>query len=153
MKELSKLFKVLNKALVAYDIPLGYYSFGEFSEEAICIEKENDKWIVYLGERGKKHSITEYTNIIEACMDMIERLAESYDQEKKIKDNFLKNYSKDLNTENNTSRKAASYVLSNRKKRASLARLTYKKKKKEQSVQAPRRSHVVRRQRSKDVRA
>lgn len=109
MKELSEVFKILTETLKVHDIPLGYYSFEEFSEESICIEQEHDKWIVYLGERGKKHDITEYTDVIEACMDMIERLAESDDQEREMKHNFLLNYREKTSTEKSISKKTVSY--------------------------------------------
>lgn len=92
MAELEeKSYKALKDALTLNGIPPYYYSLNGYSEEAICIEKNKDVWNVYLGERGKKNNTKSFTNVNEACLEMIASLTESYEQEKKTKEDFEQN--------------------------------------------------------------
>ncbi len=91
MKEESFL-KMLADTLELNQIPSGYYSLNGYAEEAVCMAsyKENgrEKWEVYLGERGKKCSLKLFDSLKMACIEVIERLAESYEQESAMKEEF-----------------------------------------------------------------
>ena len=55
------------------DIPSFYYSVG-YAEEAICIEKDDEGWIVYTGERGSKFRIKRFVNENDACDYFVEKV-------------------------------------------------------------------------------
>lgn len=80
---LNKLKEVLEN-----NIPKQYYSIRAYSEEAICIEKQDSEWIVYCGERGNKYDIKSFSIIKEACFDLISRVSENEEIERKMKDLF-----------------------------------------------------------------
>lgn len=88
-KEDNDLYiNVLKTVLKKFDIPEGFCSFGEYAEEAVCLEKNAPSWIVYDGERGKKYNIKTHMDCRDACYDMIARISESTDNEKELKDFF-----------------------------------------------------------------
>ncbi len=51
------------------------YSLNGASESAICLEKNNENWEVYEFERNSKDNKAIYSNIVEALLNMIDRLA------------------------------------------------------------------------------
>lgn len=76
--------EILVKALKEFHIPKEFYCIGEYAEEAVCLEKKDLSWIVYEGERGKRYNIKTHLNCKDACHDIISRVAESVDDEKKL---------------------------------------------------------------------
>lgn len=84
----EKIQKVLIRTLKKFSIPERDYSFGEYVEEAICMEKLGLAWIVYDGEKGKKHNEITHINCKSACLDLINRIAGNTNKEKKMKDYF-----------------------------------------------------------------
>ena len=69
MRTISSSLEELRKT----DIPSYYYSLG-YAEEAICIEKDNEEWIVYIGERGSKFSTKRFFNESDACDFFVEKV-------------------------------------------------------------------------------
>lgn len=65
-------------------------SLEGYVEEAVCMEKIKNEYIVYNGERGNKCNLKKHTKIISAFWDIISRLAESNEEEGKIKNGFMK---------------------------------------------------------------
>lgn len=80
--------EMLKGTYKAFDIRDDFWSVGEFAEEAVCLVRNAASWIVYDGERGKKHNIKTYMNCQDACHNMISRIAESDDMEKEMKNFF-----------------------------------------------------------------
>lgn len=80
--------EILMKALKEFHIPEGFCSIGEYTEEAVCLEKNEPSWMVYEGERGKKYNIKTHMNCRDACYDIISRVSQSNDAEKSLKDFF-----------------------------------------------------------------
>ena len=70
----------LKQILARHEIEDIYYSLKGYGENAVCLEHRNDKWLVYMGERGNRYNLHEYDNIGEACKNVIDRLAESDDE-------------------------------------------------------------------------
>lgn len=64
--------KSLMNFLEKLNIPHYEYSVG-YAEDAICIEKEEDNWIVYDGERGNKFQLKRFNNEQEACIEFLTR--------------------------------------------------------------------------------
>ena len=75
---------ILYKSLQEFHIPEYLCSVGEYAEEAICLEKSGSDWIVYGGERGLKHDLRPYEDCRDACLDVLSRLSETTDEEKRI---------------------------------------------------------------------
>lgn len=65
-----------------------FYSFEGYVEEAICMEKDGKKYIVYGGERGNKYNVKKYRSIGKAFRDIISRVTESHEQEEKVAKDF-----------------------------------------------------------------
>lgn len=76
--------EILEKAL-ENNISRELYSIGVYREESFCIEEKNSEWIVYVGERGKKHDIKSFKDAREACYELIARVSESDEEERKVK--------------------------------------------------------------------
>ena len=63
---IKKVMKFLEKL----NIPTYEYSLG-YAEEALCIEKDEDYWITYIGERGNKFHIKKFERESEACEEFL----------------------------------------------------------------------------------
>lgn len=64
------------------------YSLNGPKDSAVCIEKVNTGWVVYECEKSSRRDLKEYNNVVEACLDMIKRMA--YDEQiQKNTDDFL----------------------------------------------------------------
>lgn len=87
-QHLAPELDIMIAVLRQFDIPEYYYSIGSYLEEAICIENEGDKWIIYEGERGKKYNLKVFDSIVPACCNFLARISESEDQEKKMISSF-----------------------------------------------------------------
>ncbi len=87
--------RTLKWALDYNGIPSIYYNLDGYSEEAVCIEQNDNYWMVYNGERGNKYNVRKYKNVQDACLDLILRISESEEEERKIQYSFkesLKRY-------------------------------------------------------------
>ena len=69
--------KELHAVLAEFDS--SEYSLNGEKDSAVCIEKMDTDWGVYECERAAKYDIHIYSNIVEACLDVIKRLAYSDD--------------------------------------------------------------------------
>lgn len=69
MRTISSSFEELKNI----NVPSEYYSLG-YAEEAICIEKDNEEWIVYTGERGSKLRIKRFYSESEACDYFVDKV-------------------------------------------------------------------------------
>lgn len=47
----------LKKYFQAQGIPCHYYSFYRDEDDAFCVEREGDEWVVYYSERGKRKEL------------------------------------------------------------------------------------------------
>lgn len=78
------------ESILAKEFPSTYFSFGKYSEEAVCMEQNEDNWVVYVGIRNKEDNPLVYSTVIEACLGMIRRLTVADKQrEKSIVNVFL----------------------------------------------------------------
>lgn len=79
--------EILAKAL-DNNISRELYSIGAYREEAFCIEEKDSEWIVYVGERGRKHDIRSFRNAREACYYLIAMVSESDAEEMRVRNLF-----------------------------------------------------------------
>lgn len=69
-----KYYFTLKKVLQEKGVSKYRYSIGGYSEEAVCIEKLEKKWIVYDGERGCQCNKKEFNTIGAACKEVLSRI-------------------------------------------------------------------------------
>lgn len=79
----------LGKALQKNNIPETYYSLHGYGESCICLQKQGKKWMVFDGEREMKFNASNYSNIEDACKELINRVAEKSNAEKLQKDFYV----------------------------------------------------------------
>ena len=77
-KDIKKCELVLEKVLKSYHSSM--YSLGAYQDDAFCLQNNGKNWEVYNGIHGNKMDLKIYTNIIEACLDIIRRLALTDDE-------------------------------------------------------------------------
>ena len=58
--------KVLEQVIKKY-YPARRYKIGGYQEESLCLEKNNDEWIVYNGERGNHYNERRLLTVEGAC--------------------------------------------------------------------------------------
>ena len=56
--------------------PLTYSLTGGLPSDALCIEKENNKWNIYYSERGNKDYLQSFTDESEACKFFLDTILE-----------------------------------------------------------------------------
>lgn len=64
----------LKEKLEEIKIPKSYYRIGSYGEEAVCILFENDKWVVFEGERGQRYNVHFFERESEACIYFLDRI-------------------------------------------------------------------------------
>ena len=69
----------------------GMFSLDGYDEESVCLKKEGTVWEVYVGFRGQKKELTEYDNIISACLGMIKMLTPHDEALRRKLDNLFVN--------------------------------------------------------------
>ncbi len=69
--------------------PQSVYSINVYREDAICIEKDGEKWCVYYGMKNTKDQPELFSDITRACERVIYRLSSSMDMYELIKDTFF----------------------------------------------------------------
>ena len=85
---MDKKLELLSSSLKKFHISYDSYSIGEYAEEAICIERNGIGWKVYGGERGNKYGMKLHGDCKDACIDVISRVTENDDEEKRLTDFF-----------------------------------------------------------------
>lgn len=64
----------LRERLEKMNVPKSYYRIGAYGEEALCILSENNRWIVFEGERGQRYCVHEFEKESEACLYFWKRI-------------------------------------------------------------------------------
>ena len=75
VKEQEELCQKSLSFLLANEFPAANYAIGRYQEDAICLQKNPDtKWEVYTGYRNQHKNSVKHANVVEACLDMMNRL-------------------------------------------------------------------------------
>ena len=53
------------------------YSLNGYQESSVCMELEDDGWIVFNGERGNSYDVVECDTILKACSEFIRKMTHS----------------------------------------------------------------------------
>ncbi|MCR4935313.1 MAG: hypothetical protein K5990_02365 [Oscillospiraceae bacterium] len=73
----QSVLSVLECILRGSGIPSEQYSVGAYAEECVCLDRTDKGWVVYDGERGKRYAVFASPDLYQACLEMLNRLAES----------------------------------------------------------------------------
>jgi hypothetical protein len=63
-------------------------SIGSYAECAVCIERTEKGWEVYQGEHMKHHNSEIYSDIITACLSVIDRIGYPEDT-RQVKERYI----------------------------------------------------------------
>ena len=58
-----------------YEVPKYYYSLGESTDDCVCLEYKNGKWIVYDGSRGQQLNARFFNTPSKAASELFESVA------------------------------------------------------------------------------
>ncbi len=83
VREKDVICQTALESILSKEFPSTYFSFGKYSEEAVCLTQSEDNWVVYVGIRNKKDNPIIYSTAVEACLGMIRRLTVADEQKGK----------------------------------------------------------------------
>ena len=84
----EKYFKALDVVLNK-KYPLYSYSLNGYQEESVCLEKIDDKWVVFMGERGNRYDEEFCNTPLLACITMIRYLTHNQEEIRNMEEEFL----------------------------------------------------------------
>ena len=67
-----------------------YFSLGEDAEQRVCLNKNNNMWEVYIIERGITFDKDHFEDCFDACLKVIDHLADSKQMWEENRDKFIK---------------------------------------------------------------
>ena len=79
-----------------------YYSLEGYKEGASCIIKQNNKWLVFDAERAERYGVKEFTNVQQACLEVIRRFTYSEEDYDYLSGEFKHNLSEVIKLETKT---------------------------------------------------
>lgn len=88
--------KILRKVLENVGIPESYYSIAGYKEGATCIEKVGKVYVVYDAKRAERYENTEYESELEACTEVIRRIAKNNKDFRILKQEFYDTRAKEV---------------------------------------------------------
>ncbi len=92
----NRFFSILRNVLNENGITNNLYSFNGYSEGKVCLEKDKDEWLVYIGERGSKNRIMRFTSQILAAYEIIDLLSDNTELQRRITMNLLARLKKEV---------------------------------------------------------
>jgi hypothetical protein len=66
----------LKAEFASLGVPRNAHSVGADADEAYCLVHENDKWIVYYSERGRRNSAMAFADEAHACQELFWRVTQ-----------------------------------------------------------------------------
>ena len=85
----TSMRKILRQVLENVGIPESYYSIGSYKEGATCIEKVGKVYVVYDAERAERYGSTEHKRELEACTEIIRRIAKNSEDFEILRQEFF----------------------------------------------------------------
>ena len=67
----------LRATLTKFEIPSYKYSILEDEDDALCLSCDDGKWVTYGSERGGKSGVKYFTNVDDACFDLMHSMVKS----------------------------------------------------------------------------
>lgn len=84
----TKYIEALDKVM-AKRYPAQEYSLDGYQEDSVCLQKEGDEWIVYIGERGRRFEEVKCKTILLACLEFIHKATSKIDVITEMEKEFL----------------------------------------------------------------
>lgn len=79
------------KTIKHYGIDGSAYHYGTYAEQKVCITKNNEnKWEVYIVERGNIYNKSTFENCLDACLQLIKYGSRTIEEEIEMIDHYLK---------------------------------------------------------------
>ncbi len=85
------LKEILRKVLIANDISEESFSMDGYKEDAICIDKLSEGYLVYHAVEGKKYDRESCARLLNACYAVIPRVSNTLRQISQIRSSFVDN--------------------------------------------------------------
>lgn len=86
----------LRKVLERVGIPDSYYSIGEYKEGAVCIEENDEGYVVYGAERAERNEKKEHEEYVKTALDVISRIAMTKEDGEYLKNEFYLERTKEI---------------------------------------------------------
>lgn len=68
------------------------YCIGCYQESAVCIQHENNMWVLYNGERGNRYNEVLCDTVLKGCLEFFRRFSNSADELSAMEDELVKEY-------------------------------------------------------------
>lgn len=73
-----------------FDLATYMFHYGAYSEESICINKNNsNEWEIYIVERGKIHSKVTFTSYFDVCLELLKYCSDTNEEYKEFMSYFI----------------------------------------------------------------
>ena len=56
------------REVLSQNVNPGFYSLNGYKEEAVCLQRSDDGWEVYLGERNNRYNLAKFDTVVEASV-------------------------------------------------------------------------------------
>lgn len=74
-KTSNDIYLAVAKEILESNFDKNEYAIGSRKDCAVCIEEKGDEWIVYETEKGNDYDKSTFMTVIEALMNMFDRLS------------------------------------------------------------------------------
>ena len=88
----------LRETLTVFQIPSYRYSILHDKDGALCLTYDGGKWLTYASERGSKSGIKFFTDVEEACFDLMRAMVLTDEDYAKMKEVYLNCLGKNRST-------------------------------------------------------
>ena len=70
-KEKELVYKRVLGEVLSSEFRTSYFSINGYGEDAVCLEKKDDAWVLFYGFRNMHKDEEEFSSLLEACLEMI----------------------------------------------------------------------------------
>ena len=70
-------------------VPVHYYNIGGYADDAVCIEKDDELWLSYIGSKGEKSLLESFVHFENVGLSAINRLAYTDEQLLNMHNDFI----------------------------------------------------------------
>lgn len=70
------------------------YSLNGYQESSVCIQFEDDAWMIYIGERGNHYEEIKCNTPLQACVEFLHRMTHTKDEVSLLESELIENLSK-----------------------------------------------------------
>ena len=84
----QKYLKALD-TVISKRYPLNEYCIGGYQESSVCIQHENNSWIVYNGERANRYNEVSCDTVLQGCLEFFRRFTHSAEELSAMEDELM----------------------------------------------------------------